>query len=294
MTIYVDIVLVENIMINCIILYATGIIIKNKMNFMKIFCGSLIGAIYVVYQYIFKLDMCSNNLLKILLSLLMIVVAFNPHDFKAMFRQVLIFYLTTFTFGGLATYLIYVLKPQEVVVKNGMYVGTYVMKAIFIGAIMGTVLLYQSFKLVKNKVTKKDIIKKIKIKFNSKYVVINAIVDTGNMLKEPITGNPVVIVEKESLYDVIPKEILDNTENILGGDFENIQENIKDEYISRIKMIPFSSLGKQNGMLVGIRADEIEILEEYSNKINNVIVGIYNKSFTKKGEYNALIGIDLY
>ena len=47
------------------------------------------------------------------------------------------------------------------------------------------------------------------------------------MLKEPLTGNPVVVVEKTSLYDLLPKEILNNTESILGGDFDKIPENIK-------------------------------------------------------------------
>ena len=37
-------------------------------------------------------------------------------------------------------------------------------------------------------------------------------VDTGNMLKEPITGTPVVVVERTSLYELLPKEILNNTE----------------------------------------------------------------------------------
>ena len=39
--------------------------------------------------------------------------------------------------------------------KNGMYVGTYVLKVIFIGAIVGTIILLIAFKLVKNKITKK-------------------------------------------------------------------------------------------------------------------------------------------
>ena len=33
--------------------------------------------------------------------------------------------------------------------------------------------------------------------------------------------------------------------------------------------------------------------EENLEKIDNVIIGIYNKSLTKRGEYRALIGIEL-
>ena len=211
-----------------------------------------------------------------------------------MCRQLVLFYVTTFTFGGVATYLIYVLKPQNIIIKNGIYVGTYVLKTIFMGAIVGTIILTIAFKMVKSKLSKKDMICKIKIKFNGKEEILDAMVDTGNMLKEPITGTPVVVVERMSLYDLLPKEILNNTESILGGDFEKIPEDIKKEYIPKLKIIPFASLGKQNGMLVGIKPEKIEVINEQIEENKNAIIGIYNKSLTKRGEYKALIGIDLY
>ena len=119
-------------------------------------------------------------------------------------------------------------------------------------------------------------------------------VDTGNMLKEPITGTPVAVVERTSLYDLLPKEILNNTESILGGDFGKIPEDIKNEYIPKLKIIPFASLGKQNGMLVGIKPEKIEVINEQTEENKNAIIGIYNKSLTKRGEYKALIGLELY
>ncbi len=294
MTIYIDVIIVENLIMNYIILYATGTISKVKISYLRIFCSSLIGAIYAITEYTFKLNIYSNVIIKTILSVIIIYVAFNPQNIKKMCKQLIIFYVTTFTFGGIATYLIYVLKPQNIIIKNGMYVGTYVLKVIFIGAIIGTIILFIAFKQVKNKITKKDMICKIKIKINGKEKTLDAMVDTGNMLKEPITGTPVAVVERTSLYDLLPKEILNNTESILGGDFQNIPEDIKREYIPKLKIIPFASLGKQNGMLVGIKPEKIEIINEQTEENKNAIIGIYNKSLTKKGEYNALIGIELY
>ena len=294
MTIYIDIIIVENLIMNYIILYATGIISKSKISHLHIFFASLIGAIYAVSEYIMKLNIYSNFVVKIILSVIIIFVAFQPKNVKNMCRQLVLFYVTTFTFGGVATYLIYVLKPQNIIIKNGMYVGTYVLKTIFIGAIVGTIILTIAFKMVKSKLSKKDMICKIKIKFNGKEEILDAMVDTGNMLKEPITGTPVVVVERTSLYDLLPKEILNNTESILGGDFEKIPEDIKKEYIPKLKIIPFASLGKQNGMLVGIKPEKIEVINEQMEENKNAIIGIYNKSLTKRGEYKALIGIDLY
>ena len=294
MTIYIDIIIVENLMINYIILYATGLISKSKISHIRIFIASVIGAIYAIFEYISSFKIYSNIILKTILSIIIIFIAFYPQNVKKLCKQLVLFYLTTFTFGGVATYLIYVLKPQNIIIKNGMFVGTYVIKVIFIGAILGTIILIVSFKFAKNKITKKDMICKVKIKLNGKEIILNTMVDTGNMLKEPLTGNSVVVVEKTALYDLMPKEILNNTDSIIGGDLENIPENIKNEYISKLKIIPFSSLGKQNGMLIGIKPEKLEVINEQSEEKNNAIIGIYNKSLTKRGEYNALIGLDLY
>ncbi len=294
MTIYIDIIIVENLIMNYIILYATGLISKSKKSYLRMFLASLIGAIYATLEYVLKVNIYSNIILKTILSIIIVYVAFYPQNAKKMCKQLVLFYVTTFTFGGIATYLIYVLKPQNIIIKNGMYVGTYVLKVIFIGAIVGTIILAIAFKMAKNKLTKKDMICKVKIKLNGKEETVEAMVDTGNMLKEPITGTPVVVVERTSLYELLPKEILNNTESILGGDFEKIPEEIKNEYVPKLKLIPFASLGKQNGMLVGIKPEKIEVINEQTEEEKNAIIGIYNKSLTKRGEYKALIGIDLY
>ena len=67
---------------------------------------------------------------------------------------------------------------------------------------------------------------------------------------------------------------------------------IKETYISKLKLIPYSSLGKQNGMLLGIKPEYVKISAEEKEKKINVIIGMYNKSLTKRGEYRALIGVE--
>ena len=135
---------------------------------------------------------------------------------------------------------------------------------------------------------------KIKMKINEKQIETNAMIDTGNLVKEPITNTPVVIVESSLLEGIIPKEILNNLENILCGNLNNIPQEIQEEYFTRLRCIPFSSLGKENGMLVGIKIPEIIAQnEEEEKKTSNIIIGIYDKSLTKRGEYRALIGVEL-
>lgn len=291
MTIYLDVVIIENLIMNSIIMYATAIITKSKIKHIRILISSLIGAIYSVLSYISNLAIFSNLFTKILLSIIMVYIAFNPKDIKILGKITLLFYLTSFVFGGVAFAMIYIVKPQNILMKDGLFLGTYPLKTIFLGAIVASIILITAFKVVKSKFSKKDMFCNINIKIQGKEKNIKVMVDTGNLLKDPISGMPVIVIEHTELYDVLPKEILNNLEKILGGDLEDIPENIKNEYLSKLRVIPYSSLGKQNGMLLGIKADEVKVEEEIIK--NNVIIGIYNKALTKRGEYNGLIGIEL-
>ena len=291
MTIYLDVVIIENLIMNSIIIYATAIITKSKIKHIRILISSLIGAIYSVLSYISNLAIFSNLFTKILLSIIMVYIAFNPKDIKTLGKITLLFYLTSFVFGGVAFAMIYIIKPQNILMKDGLFLGTYPLKTIFLGAIVASIILITAFKVVKSKFSKKDMFCNINIKIQGKEKNIKVMVDTGNLLKDPISGMPVIVIEHTELYDILPKEILNNLEKILGGDLEEIPENIKNEYLSKLRVIPYSSLGKQNGMLLGIKADEVKVEEEIIK--NNVIIGIYNKDLTKRGEYNGLIGIEL-
>lgn len=293
-TIYIDIIFLENLIMNSIILYATAIILKNKPKVIRVLLSSMLGSVYAIITYITEIPIYTTAILKAILAIIMIYIAFNPQSIKKMWRQVAIFYLTSFVFGGVALYLIYYIKPQDVLMKNGIFVGEYILKVIMLGAIVAFVTIKISLKIIKTKISPKDIYCKIKIKLNQKTIETKAMIDTGNLAKEPITNAPVIIVESTLLEDIIPNKILNNLENILGGDLSQISEEMQEKYISKLRCIPFSSLGKQNGMLLGIRADQIEVeTDEEKKTSNNIIVGIYDKSLTKRGEYRALIGIEL-
>lgn len=296
MTIYIDIVLLENIIMNYIIIYATAIILKKNKRHIRFFIASFIGAIYSILAYISILKIYSNIFLKIILSIIIVYIAFNPQNIKKMWKALAIFYLVSFVFGGVAFAMIYMVKPQDVLMRNGLFLGTYPLKTIILGAIISFVLIVVVFKIIKTQISKKSMYCDIEIKLNEKIINTKAMIDTGNLLKDPITNTPVIVVERSLLYECLPKEILNNIEKILGGDLDSIPENIKNKYMSKLKIIPFSSLGKENGMLIGIKSEYIILknseLEE-DKKIKNIIVAIYEKSLTKKGEYRALVGLEI-
>lgn len=215
MTIYIDIVLIENIIMNSIILYATAIVLKIKTKPIRLIIASLIGAIYSILAYATTLKIYTNIILKFILSIIIIYISFNPQSAKKMWKELITFYMISFVFGGAAFALIYIVKPQDILMKNGLFLGTYPLKTVLLGAIVAFTLIVTVFTIAKNKIGKKNMFCEIKIKLNGKEIETKAMIDTGNLLKEPITNTPVIVVEHTLLYECMPKEILNNLENIM-------------------------------------------------------------------------------
>lgn len=295
MTIYLDVVLIENLCMNYIILFATGYLLKIKMNHIRLILSAILGGIYSILAYMEILEIYSNFALKIILSIVMVYMAYHAKNVKQLAKQLIFFYLTSFVFGGCAFALLYFIKPQEILIRNGTYIGTYPLKIAILGGIVGFTITVIAFHFVKKKITKKDMYCNITIYFEEKNVTATALLDTGNMLKDPITSMPVIVVEKEILKNILPEIILNNLNKIIGGDVpKEVYEDENLEYITKFRVIPFSSIGKTNGMLLGFKANKVEIKDEESIETrNNVIVGIYENKLSKKNQYSALIGLDL-
>lgn len=173
--------------------------------------------------------------------------------------------------------------------RSGVLIGTYPIKIVLAGGILGFIIITLAFKLIKGKITRKDMHCELQIKIEDKAINLKAIIDTGNFLREPITKTPVIVVEKEALKGSLPDELLNNLTEIING------KDIKiGEYLSKIRIIPFSSLGKENGLLIGIKADSVYINQNEENiTIKNVIVGIYDGILSKSNKYSALVGLGL-
>ena len=289
MTVYIDIIFLENVFMNTIILLATATILKIPIRIIRILISSVIGSIYAMITYISNLQIYSNVFLKIALSAVMVYVAFKPKKAKNFFKGIMIFYLTSFTFGGVTFALLYFIKPQDILFENGVLIGVSPIKIILTGGIIGFIIITISFKNIKGKISKKDMICSLKILSNSKELNINAIIDTGNFLIDPITKMPVIVVEKEKLKTILPENLIKNTMNLIQGKEVEIGE-----YLSKIRIIPFNSLGRENGLLLGVKVEGAIInYQGIDKKIHDVIIGIYEHKLSNNGTYSALIGLNI-
>ena len=136
MTIYLDLILLENIVMNHIIILATGMICRVNIRHIRIFLSSLLGAIYAILTYVVNIEIYTSHITKIIVSICIVHIAFNSTNVKIMLKQLVIFYLTSFCFGGAAYYLLYNIRPNLIQISNGFLVGTYPIKMVLVGGIV--------------------------------------------------------------------------------------------------------------------------------------------------------------
>ena len=292
MVAYLDLIILENICMNYLILYTTGKLLNRNIKKLRILIASVIGALYVFSLYI-DLPNYIVNISKILVALLLVRIGYNSNKAKKIMKETVVFLMVSFVYSGCALGFIHFIKPKVIYIVNGIIIGgEYIFELVLISALVSFLIIKASMKLIKlkQKLNKTDMLCKIELKLRNNSIKINALLDTGNLLTDPISKNPVIIVEKEKLSSLIPQNEIDRIENLLGGD-EKLQ---RDTLNARIRIIPYISVGNKNGIMIAYKVDCVKV--EYQDEINeleNVLIGIYNDTLTKNNKYSALIGLQI-
>jgi len=289
MKVYLDIVLLENFIMNYIIIFSTAIISKSNIRHSKIILASLLAGLYSILNYIWKIGNFEIAI-KFLISIMIVLIAFDSHKIKTIIKQLILFYLVSFTFGGVSFMLLFLIDSKNVVFENGLLVGTYPIKITIISGIFGFIIIACVSFIVRDRLKTKSMLCDLEIFYKGKYKKLKTMIDTGNLLKEPISGTDVIIVEKNSLREIIDDDILDNLSSIIGGKWLGSNEYV---YQYKFKVIPFSSLGNNNGLLIGFKPDYIKIYDDEECVYDNVIIGIYDGKLSQTNLYTSLIGLNI-
>jgi stage II sporulation protein GA (sporulation sigma-E factor processing peptidase) len=298
--IYLDIVILENIVINYLILLVTSRFSKTKTNSLRLLLGSVTGTAYLVLMILLPdTQVYATLFAKFLLSVAMVAIAFTFRKISVFLKTLALFYAATFIFAGAAFALMFFSKDWGII-RNGVLITPLS----FIGARWTELLLAVALALiifrviweaVQSKFVKEKLLVNISIAVGDKSIELSALVDTGNSLHDPLTNLPVVVVEFSAIRDLLPDDIKSIFERNRENDLDSVTATISSsDWFTRFRLIPFTSLGRENGMMIGFRPDYIEIGADDGKKdIRDVIVGIYNRALSANEQYRALMNPEL-
>lgn len=296
--VYLDIILMENLVMNYIILWVTGRFARMGTTSLRLFFGALVGAAYVILLIVFpQIGFYYSIPAKFLLSLLIVSIGFSPANLRTFIKTLVIFYIVTFVFAGASFAALYLNSAGGFLRHGIIYVFWSSKWATIALAILTTVIVLRVFwDIIQYKLARDRLLRTVGIAFDDRRADFPALVDTGNTLHDPVTNLPVVVVEFDAIKKILPEEICMIFSQGKEDDLSMVASLVTNSgWCSRFRLIPFTSLGKENGMLIGFKPDYIEIDGEDEKKkgIKDVIVGIYSKALSRNRSYRALLSPDL-
>ena len=295
--VYVDVLFLLNFVLNFLLLLTTGKICKNRAKSWRLSLGALAGSMYAVLMFFPSLAIYYTLLSKLIFSAALIAVSFSVKRWREFGRLILVFYAVNFLFAGAAFGLFYLTDLGSVVgavMSNGIFYFDLPLGVLLMTSAGAYLLLWAVQRIYTYKMSKAGKYYDIVIHYHGRQASVHALLDTGNSLADPLTGKPVIVAELASLVPLFGDE-LNQIFSACQNDDTNLIPLVMEhaQLHDSFRLIPFSSLGRENGLLLAFLPDCVELTAE-ERSVRDVLIGIYTKKLSKTQEYKALLHPSLF
>lgn len=293
MPIYLDIIWLLNFLFNSLLLFVTGIILKRKIWKKRVLLSGFIGAFIVFAPFSPYASFFLTPLFKIAISIIMVWLAFGYKRFRYFFVNLMMFYLCTFTVGGALIGTHFLLNfhfdiNHSLFLSNIQGFGdpiSWIFVVIgFPFAIYfskGTFDQFETYKL------KTDQLVEVSIDIQGKSAQLIGLVDTGNLLYDPISKKPVMIASLKKTAHLFPPELLPVFEDV------NHLVNMKDswgEWVEKLSVIPFRAVGERNRLIAAVKPNMVQIKKDGTiTETNRVYVAFVNEQLSSEDLFDCIV-----
>lgn len=276
---YIEYYIIENLLINYIIISCTCILTKTYNTKKKKLLGAFLGTLYSIAYIYPKFNLLFTVPFKVLIMTFIVLISFTYQNKKECIKIMLTFYLVNIFISGSTFFIIY-------------FTGISHMKISFliVCAYISSELLKYIYNDIKTMKQIKEMTKEIDISFLHNKFRCRALLDSGNLLKDPIGNNDVIIIKSSVLEEILPEFIVNyDYKNIDAIKVDEIISLLDDDLSAKVRLIPYKHAGNnQSNIILGFKADYVEVDKR---KIGNIILGISNFD---DNEYSAIVSPSIF
>ena len=249
-TVYADIFFIVNISMDILIFLLVSCILRAQKSFVRFFAASLVTAAFPISQLFFSGNDTVGFFLGLLTSFAACMIAFYDSGFFKISLSFAIFTILSSTISEALTYLYKYLDSIAVMpeIKNGS--GGIIPLTVCIASAALAWILGLLIKKLKGKTG--ALTTTISVFSDGKSVELSAYCDSGNLLREPAGGLPVIITGREQMENILPKSL-----HSVFFSSKNIGEPTLSD-ARRVRIIPIMPLGAGGArILFGYVPDKI-------------------------------------
>lgn len=271
--VYIELVFLDNFLINLLILLLAARLTSLKVRWRRFALAAAAGGIYACAALV-----CGGILaslpVKAAIALVMCFIGFWTRGEKRFLFSTCAFWAVSFVLAG-AIYASMISFGEPSVI-SGTIVVRPPLRYILLGLSAGTVITSILARIRRNLRLRENCGVKMRLKFGERQIYVKAFVDTGNMVKEPLSGCGVIFLSRITARE------------LLGENMVLLLTGSKDTQTDKLRIVPCSTAaGKE--LFYGIEIDEAGLKESCAE--NRAVVCIA-KHVLPSG-FEAIVGSDL-
>ena len=279
MRVYLDVLFVLNAWVDYMTLLATARFSGCFARRRRLLAAGALGGAYAVLALVLPLPEVLLALSKILCAAALVAVAFGRGG--RFWRQLGLFTLLSMAFAG------------AVMAWSQLLGGALLPRGVFyldvtLGQILCAVILsYLLVSLVLRRAAKhggREVLA-VRVWLEGRQARFSALLDTGNDLTDPVSGKPVLVVEKQALSSLLPPEVFCQLSALGRCSAAQVMEQLPPPFQRRASLLSYRALGVPQGMLLAIRPDGVE----QQGRRADVLLAVSPNALSAGG-YTALTG----
>lgn len=249
---YADVFFTQNFFMDFAALYGVNFFLRRHRKKRWLVAAAGIGAVAgLILLFTVKNRIWYTLLSHLLINTLMVWIAFGRNGAREFAENWAVTYLVFLLLGGMQEWL------------GESRILSY---ASVPGIVLGILGVYGILRYLMQRKDFKNHIMKAQIKKRGEHLAVQAYRDSGNQLLDPYTGQGICILSKEKATKIFDAQ--------------------KDHF----RLVPYHSLGENEGMLWVTDVDELLLFDgKKTLRLPNVAVGIANEGLLERREYDFIL-----
>lgn len=302
LVVYIDLIFAANLLIDGILLWLTGWMLKLRISWWRMGISAVVGAMYVVMMFVPDLSFMYTFLIKFGLSVLMLWIAFGFVSLQSYLRTMGAFYMINFAAAGGILGIHYLLQSSGDIWNGIMFtaaggyayrikIGFWFILAIF-PLVLVVIKAVHSSRIQRDKL--EVYIGEVEVEIGGVSVVCRGLLDTGNRLYDPLTRIPVMVMESSLWEGHLPESwkgrlTQDGADKLL---LETDGQSFP--WQDRMRLVPYRGVNRGASFMLALKPDRVTIkLGDDTFYSKRVLIGLDGGTLSGDGAYRAVIHPDL-
>ncbi len=252
MTIYGEYLFLENALVGFGLLTLTGRLGGLQPSLVRMWAGSILCGLAAFILFLPEPSPLLLLLFRLVFPTGLLLLVFLPglSSLRSFCKLLLVFYLLSFAAGGIALGTLYFTGVSGMTGGGFFYIG----EITYLWAILGMVLAWFGLsaltRILRSRLRENRTITSLRIEAGDRSLCVKGFMDTGNFLRDPFSGKPVILAEDRIFQELWPEGVPP----------------------SRFRPIPFRSVGSGEGFLSGALPDAVILQSDPPKRLKPGIV----------------------